>query len=309
MDMAVVSDSGLLRRFLAVATDGSISAAAQRLAITQPALSKSINQLEARLGVQLFERLPRGVALTAFGQTLLPHARRIEAECHFAEVEMRAFRSGRSGRLRVGAGPFFGVALLPRAVARLQAQYPELTVELEVGVNELTHPRLFDGKLDLVFCGLPDPESVPPFIARHAFFEMQSRIVAGGGHPLLAKKRIAPGDLAPYPWAIYQQDREMVSHLFAALRDLGAAPPRITTEFTSLTALIQILKAGPYLSCVADALVKAEPGLGLRIVPHLGAVRRFAGGGMVHRSLENYAPAVALLEAVRGEAARLAKLR
>lgn len=308
MEMAVITDAGLLRRFLAVATEGSISAAAHRLAITQPALSKSVNQLESRLGVALFERLPRGVALTAFGHVLLPHARRIEAECHFAEVEMRAFRSGRSGRLRVGAGPFFGVALLPRAVARLQAKYPDLTVELEVGVNELTHPRLFDGKLDLVFCGLPSAKVVPPFIARHAFFEIQSRIVAGGGHPLLKKKRVAARDLAPFPWAIYQQDREMVAHLFAALRDVGAAPPRITTEFTSLTALIQILKAGPYLSCVADALVKAEPGLGLEIVPFAGSIWKFPGGALVQRSLERYAPAVALLDAVREEAARLSKL-
>ena len=97
MGISILRDTPLLRHFLAVATDGSISAACARLAVTQPALTKSIQRLEAQLGVKLFERLPRGMALTPFGKTLLPHARRIEAECHFAEVEMQAFRGGRTG--------------------------------------------------------------------------------------------------------------------------------------------------------------------------------------------------------------------
>src|SRR4029453_86163 len=104
MGISILRDAALLRQFLAVATEGSVSAACARLAVTQPALTKSIQGLEAQLGVRLFERLPRGMALTAFGRTLLPHARRIEAECHFAEVEMQAFRGGRARRLGVGGG-------------------------------------------------------------------------------------------------------------------------------------------------------------------------------------------------------------
>jgi len=80
MGISILRDTPLLRHFLAVATEGSISAACTRLAVTQPALTKSIQRLEAQLGVKLFERLPRGMALTRYGNTLLPHARRIEAE-------------------------------------------------------------------------------------------------------------------------------------------------------------------------------------------------------------------------------------
>lgn len=304
MGISILRDTPLLRHFLAVATDGSISAACARLALTQPALTKSIQRLEAQLGVKLFERLPRGMALTPFGKTLLPHARRIEAECHFAEVEMQAFRGGRTGRLRVGAGPYFGAAVVPAAVARLQERYPKLDVEIMVGVNDVILPRLLDGALDLAFCRLPE-EVLPAFIDRHAFFEIESRIVAATHHPLLGAPRVTARDVAAFPWAIYQEDREIVGHLFATMRDEGAKPPRIAAEVNSLTALIQMLKAGRYLSCMAEALVDAYPELGLAVVPFARPILRYPTGALIHRSLERHAPARLLHELVREHAERL----
>ena len=217
----MLHEAALLRHFLAVVGERSISGAAKRLVISQPALTKSIRKLEAYFGAPLFERLPRGVSLTAFGETLLPHARRIEAECQLAETEMKALRGGHSGRLRLGAGPFFGAALLPSAIARLQPRFPDLRVELEVGTNEVTHPRLFEGELDAVFCRLPEPADLPPSILRREFIGIESRIVAGKGHPLLAKSKIGARELGAYPWVIYHQDREMVTQLFSAIRKTG----------------------------------------------------------------------------------------
>jgi DNA-binding transcriptional LysR family regulator len=305
MEMAMLRDAALLRHFLVVAAERSISAAAQRLALSQPALTKSIRKLEARFGAPLFERLPRGVALTALGETLLPHARRIEAECQFAETEMRALRGGRTGRLRLGAGPLFGDALLPRAIARLHQSFPELRVELDVDINEATHPRLFEGELDAVFCRLPEPAELPPSILRREFFEIELRIVAGDGHPLLAKSRVTARDLSSYPWVVYHQDREMISQLFTAVRGAGAKPLRVGTEVKSLFALIQLLRAGPYLSCVADSLIKAYPALGLRFVPFGRFIWRFPGGALIQRALESYLPVITLVDLVREEAMRL----
>ena len=301
----MLRDAPLLRHFLAVAAEGSISAAASKLAITQPALTKNIQKLEGSLGVALFERRPRGMALTSYGRTLLPHARRIEAECHFATMEMQAFRGGRAGRLRVGAGPFFGAALVPGAVARLQLRYPKLAIEIVEGVNDLTHPRLFDGDLDLVFSRLPEPESLPPYIERRPFFDIESCVVAGFKHPLLTKRTVTAAQLQAYPWAIYQQDSEIVGHLFAAMSEDQARPPRIAAEVTSLLTLIQMLKAGPYLSCVADALIRAYPDLGIAVVPFPRPIFRFPAGVLLHRSLQNYAPVRTLHEFVQEDAQKL----
>jgi DNA-binding transcriptional LysR family regulator len=307
MEMALLRDAALLRHFLAVAREGSVSAAAERLAVTQPALTKSLKKLESHLGVTLFERLPRGVALTSFGKTLLPHARRVEAECRFAEVEMQAFRGGRSGRLRVGAGQYFGAALVPGAVARLQERFPDLVVELVVGVNELTLPRLLDGDLDLVFGALPVEVQLPPYIARRLIVELRQRVIAGHRHPLMRRRKVTAKDFEAYPWAIYQQDRDMVSRLFAMLRDEGAAPPRIMAEVNSLTALIQLLRAGTYLTCFAEALVAAHPDLGLACVPFERPVWRFPAGALTHRALEDYPPAKMLFDFVRRDTEKLAR--
>ena len=305
MEMALLHEAALLRHFLAVVAERSISGAAQRLAISQPALTKSIRKLEAYFGAPLFERLPRGVALTAFGETLLPHARRIEAECQFAETEMKALRGGHSGRLRLGAGPFFGAALLPAAIAKLQPRFPDLRVELDVAINEVTHPRLFEGELDAVFCRLPEPAELPPSILRQEFIAIESRIVAGKGHPLLARSKISARELGAYPWVIYHQDREMVAQLFAAIGKSGAPPLRVGTEVKSMLALIQLLRAGPYLSCVPDALIQAQPELGIRFVAFDRVVWSFAGGALVQRALEHYLPLTTLVKLVRDEAAKI----
>src|SRR5262245_40760249 len=132
--MALLRNAALLRDFLAVTRAGSLSAAAQELAVSQPALTKSIRRLEAQYGAALFERRARGMALTPFGETLLGHAKLIDAQCRFADAEMAAFAQGKGGRIRVGAGLFWGATLLPIAIARLQERLPGLKVDLEVGV-------------------------------------------------------------------------------------------------------------------------------------------------------------------------------
>lgn len=305
MEMATLNEAPLLRHFLAIAAEGSISAAAQRLAISQPALTKSLRKLENHFGAPLFERLPRGVSLTPFGETLLPHARRIEAECRFAETEMKALRGGQSGRLRLGAGPFFGAALLPSAIAQLQTRFAELRVELDVGINEATHPRLYDGEFDAVFCRLPESSELPQSILRQEFISIESRVVAGAGHPLLKKAKIGGRELSAYPWVMYHQDPEMTAQLSAAIEQSGGPPLRVGTAVKSMFALVQLLRAGPYLSCVPDALVQAQPELGLRFVAFDRFVWRFPGGVLIQRALENYLPLTTLIDLVRKEAAKV----
>ena len=92
--MATLRNAHLFRQFLAVVAEGSITAAAEKLGTTQPALTKSLHKLEGTYAVPLFERLPRGVALTVYGKNLLPHAQRIVAECRLADLELQSFGQG-----------------------------------------------------------------------------------------------------------------------------------------------------------------------------------------------------------------------
>ena len=307
--MPLLRNAGLLRDFLAVTRTGSLSAAAQELAVSQPALTKSIRRLETHYGVALFERRARGMALTPFGDTLLRHAKLIDSQCRFADAEMQAFAQGQGGRMRIGAGLFWGATLLPVAIAALQQRLPGLRVDLEVGVNTVIHPRLFAGDLDIVVCALPESQMLPPGIEIHRFFDLHMRVIAGDGHPLLARRKVEAADLAPYPWALYQHDREIVQKLVAALRDHGGSPPRIMVESTSVVAVMEILRSGPYLSCIADAFLRVRPEQGVSVVPFREAIWSCPSGALYHRSLRHFTPVRALIGAIEDISARLGGAR
>lgn len=305
--MPLLRNAALLRDFLAVAGAGSVSAAAQALGVSQPALTKSIRRLEAHYGLALFERRARGMALTPFGETLLAHAKLIDAQCRFADAEMRAFTKGAAGRLRIGAGPFWGATVIPLAIVRLQRQLPNLEVELDVGVNTLIHPKLFAGDLDIVVCALPDAGGPPAGIDVHRFFDLTMRVIAGDDHPLVRRRHVSAADLAPYPWALYQRDREMVAKLITALRDDGGTPPRVMVESSSVLAVLEMLKSGPYLSCIADAFLRARPDIGVRAVPFRRDIWSCPSGALYHRTLRHFAPVQALIGAIDEISARISR--
>jgi DNA-binding transcriptional LysR family regulator len=296
--MALLRNASLLRDFLAVTRTGSLTAAADDLGVSQPALTKSIRRLEGHYGVALFERRARGMALTTFGETLLGYAKLIEAQCRFADIELGAFARGQGGRIRIGAGPFWGATLLPVAIAALQKQYPKLRVDLEVGVNTVIHPRLAAGDLDIVVCALPDKPDLPPDIEVRQFFDLHMRVIAGTGHPLLSRRRVSAKDLAPYPWALYQHDREIADKLATVLAAGGAGPPEIVVEASSVLAVMQLLKSGPYLSSIADAFLRVRPDPDIRLVRFDREIWTCPSGALYRRSLGSFAPVRALIEAI-----------
>ena len=296
--MALLRSVGLLRPFLAVARAGNLSTAARELAVSQPALTKSVRKLEQHFGVALFERRARGMTLTPTGAALLTHARLSEAQCRFADAEIEALANGAAGTIRIGAGPYWGPTLVPIAVARLQSRFPRLRVDLEVGVNTITLPKLFAGDLDLVMSALPDPTALPAGIAMEDFGEFHLRVVAGDQHPLHRKRRVTAADLARYAWVLYQHDADTLGKLTHVMQSAGAAPPSVVVVTTSLHAVMQFLKSGPYLACLADAYLRAMPEPGIGIVPFQRNIWSFPSGALYHASVRTFAPISALLAAL-----------
>lgn len=300
--MALLRSAGLLRSFLAVARSGNLSAAARELAVSQPALTKSVRKLEQQVGMPLFERRARGMTLTPSGATLLAHARAIEAQCRVADGELDALARGETGRIRVGAGPYWGNTVVPRAIARLHEKLPGLDVGLDVGVNAVVQPRLFAGELDLVVGGLPQEGSLPAGIEQIDFYTIRTRVVAGRNHPLQRKSRVSVADLARYPWVFYQHDRDVMTRLSALFQRSGAGAPEIRVETTSLHAVMQLLRSGPYLACIADAYLRAAPEPAIAILPYPHAIWTFPAGVQVHAVLRAFAPIRTLLDLITREA-------
>lgn len=293
----------LLRPFLAVAKAGSISAGAAALAMSQPAVTKAIQRLEDELGVALFERRPRGIALTRFGEALLRHGKLIETEWSFARAEIGAFRAGHAGRLRIGGGPFFGAALLPPAIAALTARFPQLRVDLRIGVNTNMLPRLLDGDVDVLVGRLPEPEALPGHVVRRPIADLRLGVIAARGHPLAGRRRVDGDALSRYPFAVYQEDREGLAGMVAALARLGARPPQIAVESTSLLAVFQLLRSGPYLSCLAVGLLRQPFGADLVEIAVPETISRFPAGAMFPRTLASVAPVEMLVDLLREGAA------
>ena len=125
-----------LHAFYAVASTGSISAGAERINVSQPAVTREIKALEQRLGSPLFDRLPRGVALTEAGQLLMRYAEQIFGAADAAELELKALRDVTVGHLDVSASATVGVYLVPRLLAAFYAQHPGITVNLTIGNSQ-----------------------------------------------------------------------------------------------------------------------------------------------------------------------------
>jgi DNA-binding transcriptional LysR family regulator len=136
---------------------GSFSAAAQRLSLTQPAVSQQIRQLERRLGVRLIERVGKRARPTAAGAELLKHARHIEAAFDTAIAAVAAHRDDVVGRVRLGTGATACIYLLPRLLRSLRTRYPRLDIVVKTGNTPDILRDLEDNALDVALVTLPAP--------------------------------------------------------------------------------------------------------------------------------------------------------
>src|SRR5262249_48150999 len=127
--------------FHAVAQTGSMTRGAERLDISQPAVSKQVQELERVLGVHLFDRIGRRVRLSQAGEILADYARRLFALAHEAEEAMADVRAVRRGRLMIGASTTIGTYLLPRVLAELARRHPEVEVLVAIENTEQIHRR------------------------------------------------------------------------------------------------------------------------------------------------------------------------
>ena len=295
-----------LIKFLTVAETGKILAAADRLAITQPALSRVIAKLEDQFGGQLFERIPTGVRLTELGTMVAGLAREILREIEIAEGKVHDAVSGRTGCLRITAGPTWMCAVLPEAVVRFHEVYPGIELKLRTASASEGIRRLIDGENDLHCGGVDVHHPFPPFLGCRGFLKVTSGIVAHRTHPLQGGA-VALQDLADYPWIDYGGP---VPHLSAGGNDRPSVAKimddlyrrtskRVKTIVRAGAVGLFMLGSGPYLSWLPLQFLESirEPELKpLRV--ELGQ-HRYRTGIVWRRSAEGLAPFRHLREVVK----------
>lgn len=285
--------------FLAIAEEGSLRAAAQRLGVTQPALTKAVRRMEQEVGARLFERTARGVAPTEAGTTLLRHARRMRASLAEAEREIEALRAGLAGEVRIGAGPTWQQRILPEALARFRAARPAIRILVRAGMDDVLKAELRAGRLDLVLAASPRSEDLEPDLAHRPLSADDYAVIAASDHPLRrAQGPLGLADLLDFPWILPGPRTQMVETLAALFRAQGLAPPRPVIETDADRLRWAMLRSGPYLS-YNTVLHLAELGPKGVAVLDVPAARWRRRAGIITRRAAEPGPATqALIETI-----------
>ena len=259
--------SRLLRHFLAVAEKRNITAAADSLNISQPALTRSIRQLEKTVGVALFERLPTGVVLTRPGEVLARRAKLMELEYRHALAEIVALEQGLAGVLRIGAGPVWITTILPPVVTAFYQQFPRVKVRLTSGVIDTLVPALLAGEIDILCSTLDFPTQ--PELVKEPLLSIRHAVVARASHPLAGRGVVTAQDLSRYPWIVLAYVQVGTSRIGSYFVANALEPPTIAVETTSI-GIIKILEEGDFLAHFPERMLGDAQKFGLVNIPHEG---------------------------------------
>jgi DNA-binding transcriptional LysR family regulator len=215
-----------LRYFVAVADEGSLTRAGVKLRVAQPALSRQMHQLERELGVPLFERSSRGVALTAAGRAFLGEARKALEHAELAAASARGASQGSAPLLRFAHGQLFVYgAVAEELLARFRAFHPEVRVAVTGQDDPATHDALLARSVD-VGCVLSS-EWPPVGFEGHRLLEVSiTGVLLPASHPLSASAVVTLSEMQVLPWLVLSPQRWPGFHrvLEDALRARGLVP-------------------------------------------------------------------------------------
>ncbi len=255
-----------LRLIAAVAEHRQLSLAAQALALTQPAASRSLGEIEQLCGDALFERHPRGMALTPLGELLARRARNVLQQVDEAAEEVARFRAGRGGTVRIGAVTGGAIGLVVPAIGQLKRHAPDAEVHVEVAMSRELIRALRAMRLDFVLARIPpDVDPAELDVVRAGVEHVD--VVAGRTHPLAARTEVGLADLLAHDWVMQESGAPIRVAIEEALLARGARPPERVTNTSSLLVTIAMLEATDAVAPVSREVTRlltgggAAPGL------------------------------------------------
>ena len=245
----------------AVAEHRTISGAARELGMTQPALTKIISRIEDLVGARLFDRQPRGVALTPTGHLFLQRMDRVEREMLNLESEIRAMKSGLSGTITIGVGQFWVGQVVPRVIVKLLAVAPDVQVRVVTGTRDQLLTALQRGKIDLMLGRFAD--DLPDEFQSEPLARVGIHLTVRDGHPLTRlKRKIAIEDVRPYGWITPPPTDPTAVYLRQVFRDLFDADMPSTVEAVSQNFVIALLQVSDLITAMSGITVN-QPVSGL----------------------------------------------
>jgi len=228
---------------------GSLRAAARRVGMSQPAMSKSLRQLEEELGTRLLLRSARGVMLTPAGRALLARARVIQAELRRVEDDLRSLRGAAGGSVAIGIAPPLSL-LMPQAMARFRERYPTAPVHIVEGVRTALIPSVRDETLD--FAIAQNPGGAPESGLRFRPLLRPPLVVAGRkGHPLAHARSLR--ELVGASWLVFNPPGTG-GMLERAFTSAGIEPPKALVVCESYATALALMAGSDVLGLLFDRL-------------------------------------------------------
>jgi len=243
IDRVVRSNLKLKHLQLIVALDEfrHLGRSAEFLSLTQPAVSKSLAEIERMFGLDLFVRSTRGTEPTAYGEKVARFARSVLADFDRTRDDIAMVASGGAGRIRVGAMVVATTSLLAGAVEQLKKQSPHTTVSVEEGDLTRLLPRLRVGELDFIV-GRLEPGYAAPDLETEALYTEPMCVVVAPNHALARLRKPAWADLAVHPWVVppaWASSRVKLNQMFYKH---GLQPPPDIVETASFLVTLTFLR-------------------------------------------------------------------
>ena len=284
-----------LKIFTEVARQGSVTGAARKLYLTQPAVSLALRELEEHYGTRLFDRLGRGLQITDSGRRLLEYAGPLADA--FEEMERAMEDPDRAGQIRIGSSLTIGACLLPGYLKALAAQRPGVRQKVLVDNSRRIEEAVEAGELDL---GLVENQVDNPALACYPFLEDRLIALCGPEHPFAQGQPVELGEFLRQPLLVREHGSGTRELFESALRLAGGtAEPRM--ESVSNTALLLAAAAGLGLAVLTERLALPELEKGTLCRVNLVGVNFGRVFTLIHHKKKHLSPTLrAFMEIVIG---------
>lgn len=241
-----------IKIFLVVYQEMSITKAAKVLHMTQPAVTRAIQEIESHYGISLFERLNHRLYRTKLSDELYSYALSIMDS--FELMEKKIENQGQIEFLRVGTSITLGNYLMPKAVRKMKEQHPSVQINVTVSNGKSLQKALLDNQIDLAFI---EGNFSTDYFCAQPFMQDRLVLIMPPEHPLYTKKKIYLKDLLSYPLLLREKGsagRDFLDHIFES-RDMILKP---VWESSSTQALSRAASAGLGISLLPEQLVKED---------------------------------------------------
>jgi DNA-binding transcriptional LysR family regulator len=283
--------------------NASIAHAATAARLTQPAASRLISDLEHVLGVQLFERMARGVVPTWAGKMLIRRAGVALAEMDAAHLEISSLLSGLGGRVAIGSVLTPATGILTHAITLFKTRNPRANLVVDFSTSKSMVERLLDGQLDIVLGRILDTATVP-LLSFEPISDEIHHVIVRAGHPLIGRAEVGLAELGEQSWIVPPAGSILRDRLTALFLSEGLDPPVETVETLAVPLVVSLVVNTDMVVALPEALVRDQLDSGQLVALPFDLKLRMDVYGIITRHGHVLSPgADILLQALREAAA------